>query len=324
LVWFQFIICVAILLIAGQKLARYSHILSIRTKLGGLWIGLILVSAITSVPETVAACAATALFNNPDLAISTLYGGNTFNLALIAVMDIIYAKRPLLKMVGRRQMRVILGGVLLLGIAGLAIIFRPLSEISLGGIGVVSIVLLVLYSLMLYQQQRSAQPDTDDGNDYLEYTLRSLTLKFSGAAVVVILAGFWLAYIGNRIVEETALPSSFVGNLFLGVSTSAPEMIVSLAALRIGAIELAVANLTGSVLYRSAIIILPDLFYPHDPVLSVVSSGDLVIIGAAILMSLIVIGGLRWPGPRKALGVASWYSPFLLAIYFGTFYLLLI
>ena len=320
MVWAQFIICIVILFLAGGRLAKYAHILSVRTKLGGLWIGLILTATITSIPETVAAASAAGLFNNPDLALSTLYGGNTFNLALIAVMDVLYVKRPLLMMIGRRQIRLLLGGVLLLGISGAAILMGPEADWIIGPVAIVSVVMISLYLVMLYQQRKGAQPDEEDGNDYLEYTLRSLGLRLAGAAAAVVLAGIWLAYVGDRIAAETTLSSSFVGSLFLGVSTSAPEMIVSLVALRMGALELAVANLTGSILYRSAAIILPDLFYPGGSIFSAVSSNNLLIIAAALIMSLLIIMGQRWPGGRKLFYVASWYAPLILAVYFGSLY----
>ena len=323
MIWLQFIACVVILLVAGERLAKFSHILSVRTKLGGLWIGIVFVATITSIPETVAAASAAGLFHNADLALSTLYGGNTFNLAMVAVMDIFYAKRPLLKMVSRRQIKLLFSGLLLLAVSGAAIILRPPAGFMLGPVGIFSLVMLLLYLVMLYQQQKSAQPDEPDGHDYLEYTMKSLSLRLAGAAAAVVVAGIWLSYVGERIATETTLTSSFTGSLFLGISTSAPEMIVSLAALRIGAIEMAVANLVGSVMYRSAVIILPDLFYSDGPILSAVSSNNLIIIAAALIMSILVIAGIRWPGKRKSFYVASWYAPLILAVYFGSFYLLL-
>jgi Ca2+/Na+ antiporter len=41
-----------------------------------------------------------------------------------------------------------------------------------------------------------------------------------------------------------------VGNLFLAISTSLPEVVVSLAAVRLGALDLAVGNVLGSNLFN--------------------------------------------------------------------------
>jgi cation:H+ antiporter len=283
-----------------------------------------LTATITSMPETVAAASAAGLLNNPDLALSTLYGGNTFNLALIAVMDIMYWKQPLLKVISHRHIKLLLGGVLLLVITGAAIFLGPEADWIIGPVAMISLLLLSMYIFVLYQQHKSPQLDEEaDGNSYLEYTLRRLGLRLAGAAAAVVLAGIWLSYVGDRIAAETTLSSSFTGSLFLGISTSAPEMIVSFTALRIGARELAVANLTGSILYRSAAIVLPDLFYPGRSIFAAASTSNLIIVFAAVIMSLLVIAGLRWPGQRKAFVIAGWYTPFLLAIYFGSLYLLL-
>jgi cation:H+ antiporter len=73
MIWIQLAICFAILIYAGARLTKYADTLAQKTKLGGLWIGLVLVATITSIPETIASASAAGIFNDDDLALSTLW-----------------------------------------------------------------------------------------------------------------------------------------------------------------------------------------------------------------------------------------------------------
>lgn len=46
-----FIVCAAIIFIAGRKLSHYGDLLAELTGMGKAWIGLILMAAVTSLPE---------------------------------------------------------------------------------------------------------------------------------------------------------------------------------------------------------------------------------------------------------------------------------
>ncbi|MEL7561804.1 hypothetical protein [Dehalogenimonas sp. 4OHTPN] len=313
MIWIQLAICFAILLYAGARLTKYADTLAKKTKLGGLWIGLVLVATITSIPETIAAASATAIFNDDDLALSTLYGGNTFNLLMIGVMDLLNQKLPLLKAVSRRQVFILFSGIILLSVSGIAIVMGSTAAILLGTVSLTSIFLLLLYFVLLYYQQKTAtKEETQDG--YLPLAWRSFILKLILASSAVVIAGIWLSYVGEQISIITGLSSSFVGALVLGITTSAPEVIVSLIALRIGAVDLAVANMAGSIMYRASIIIVPDIF-GGGAILTSVSGDNLVLIAAAVIMALVAIIGINYPGRKQLGGLFSWYTPVIIGIY---------
>jgi cation:H+ antiporter len=313
MIWIQLAICFAILIYAGARLTKYADTLAQKTKLGGLWIGLVLVATITSIPETIASASAAGIFNDDDLALSTLYGGNTFNLLMIGVMDLLNQKLPLLKAVNRRQVFILFSGIILLTVSGIAIVMGSRAAILLGTISLTSIFLLLLYFVLLhYQQTTATKEETQDG--YLPSVWRSFIFKLILASSAVVIAGVWLSYIGEQISIITGFSSSFVGALVLGITTSAPEVIVSLTALRIGAIDLAVANMAGSIMYRASIIVVPDIF-GSGSILTSVSGDNLVLIAAAIIMALVAIIGINYPGRKQLRGLFSWYTPVIIGIY---------
>jgi cation:H+ antiporter len=294
---------------------------------GGLWIGLVLLAAITSVPELVTGVSSAALVGLPDLAIGTLFGSCLFNLTLIALLDILFRQGPILSQARLRHTASAGVGILLIGIAAISIwVGERLSGFALGWVGIPGIIILILYLVAMRQMfrfERSHPIQLETASPkYAQIPLGTTYLRFTLAAIAVIGAGIWVSFVGDEIAEITGWGASFVGSLFLAISTSMPELVVTIAALRLGAIDMAVADILGSNMFNIAIIFAVDLFYTQGPVLSSGSSAHLLTAAVATVMSLIVILGLRFRQKRKTFSFMSWYTPALIGLYiFGVYFL---
>ncbi len=86
MVWLKFAACLAIILFSGTKLAHYGDAIAEKTGMGRIWVGLILLSAVTSMPELVTGVSAAALVKLPDLAVGNLLGSCLFNLMILDVL----------------------------------------------------------------------------------------------------------------------------------------------------------------------------------------------------------------------------------------------
>ena len=173
----------------------------------------------------------------------------------------------------------------------------------------------------LERKRQSALPQAEPLL-YSDVPVRVVYFKFALAAIAVISAGIWLSFIGREIVKTTGWDASFVGSLFLAITTSMPELVVTVAAVRLGAIDMAVADILGSNMFNIAIIALVDLFYTQGPILSSVSSTHLITAVVVIVMSLLVIVGLRFRQKRKTFIIISWYGPLLIGLYIFSAYAL--
>ena len=49
--WIIFLISAAVIVVAAIQLAKYGDVIAIRTRLGGMFIDLILMASVTSLPE---------------------------------------------------------------------------------------------------------------------------------------------------------------------------------------------------------------------------------------------------------------------------------
>lgn len=325
MVWLKFAGSLVIILFAGTKLARYGDVLAEKTRLGQIWIGLVLLAFITSVPELSTGIGAVTLVSDkalaPDLAIGTIMGSCIFNILIVAWMDVIYRREPILSKASPNHMISALMGIILIGLAALSIFGGDrISGLALGWLGVPSIVVIVVYFIGLRWTLRSARdiqtasPQASH-EQYRDIGMREVWTKFILAGGAVIGSGIWLALIGEEIANTTGLEASFVGTLFLAVSTSMPEIALTTAAIRLGAVDMAVADVVGANMINIAKIFIIDIFYTDGSILSSVSKPQITTAIVAIGMSLVVLVGLRFRQRRKTFIFISWYGVVLIALY---------
>lgn len=320
-VWVKFILCVLIIFFSGRAIARYGDIIARKSGLGGVWIGVILLALVTSLPELFTGISAVTLVGAPDLTIGNLFGANSFNLLNLALLDIAYHNGSLLRAVGSgHRLTGWLSMALVLVAAVSIFISSRFSALGIGWIGWYTPIIILLYLVFMWKifrsEQRQPSPQASDQRaepDYGEITLGRVYLYFAIAAAFIIGAGTWLAIIGGEIAAITGWGQSFVGSLLLGFTTTLPEIIVSFAAMRMGAVDMAVANMIGSNLFNMTVIPIDDLFYLQGPVLASVSESHLITALVVILMTGIFMAGLRFR-PKRFLRL-SWCNVALIALF---------
>jgi cation:H+ antiporter len=231
----------------------------------------------------------------------------------LAVIDVLYKKGPILHLMGNGIILATILSMLLITAAATSI-FLAHGVFSLnvfGIVGIFSIILFVLYLIAQYilysystRQQRTSSEAGVVVPVYSSTSLKRTVTYIILSALAIVGAGIWLGFIGDQIAETTGFKASFVGTLFLAISTTAPEMVVSISAARLGALEMAAANVIGSNLFNIGFIIfLNDLVFSEGPILKYVSRGHILTALFALMMSSIVIIGIVF---RPKTWMKSW------------------
>lgn len=170
-------------------------------------------------------------------------------------------------------------------------------------------------SLYRYEQAQVSEYVEDRAERYPEMRLKQAVQGYAMASVAVVAAGIWLPFIAKDLAVAMAWEQSFVGTLFVAAVTSAPEVVVTVAALRIGAVDLAIGNLFGSNLFNIAIIAIDDLAYLPGPLLADVSLTHAASAFSAMMMSGLAVVGLVLRPASRVFRSISWISLLLLVIY---------
>jgi cation:H+ antiporter len=314
----KFAFCAAVIGTAGFVLTQSADRIGQATGLSGGWVGAALLATVTSLPELASGISAVTVVNAPNLAVGNALGACVFNLVFLVVVDAVQREQPIYRHASAAHLLSAAFGVVMLGLVALGLVMAGNAP-ALLHVGSYSPLLLALYLLALRsvhaheQAMRGAIVATPAGE--VAPSLAREWLRFGAAAAVVLAAGSWLPWFADDLAAAMGWSRSFVGTLFMAFATTLPEIAVTLSALRLRALDMAIGNLLGSNLFNVTILAIDDAAYLRGPLLAnaaPVHAGTAV--AASVMSGLVMIGLILRPQGR-VLRLASWVSVALLAIY---------
>jgi cation:H+ antiporter len=274
-------------------------------------------ATVTSLPELVTGLSAVMIATAPDLAVGDALGSCVFNLAILAVADLVHRKRSFYADASRVHVVSAAFGIGLLAMAGIGIATRGYTASwSVAHVSAFSLALIVAYVVAMRTvfraEQRSARPPVPMAT---AKGLRQALGGYALAAIVIVVAGIWLPLVGVQLARIMGRSDSFVGTLFIALATSTPELATTLAAVRMGAIDLALGNILGSNLFDLLIVAMDDIAYIPGSIFLGVSSVHVMSVLCAALMNVAVIVALLRRPAGRVLRTTSWAGVALAALW---------
>jgi cation:H+ antiporter len=145
-VWLQFLASAALIVFAATQLAKYGDAIAMRTRLGGMFVGVLLLAGATSLPEVLTTINSIAQ-GIPNLAAGNLLGSNIFNMFMLAILDMANHKRRILRKAARKHA---LSGSLTVFLIGLVVFFMLARlEWKVGWVGIDSLLIMLAYVLAI-------------------------------------------------------------------------------------------------------------------------------------------------------------------------------
>ncbi len=332
MIWIEFIICAGLIIWTASLLSKYGDVLADKTGLGRAWVGAILIAGVTSLPELASGISAVAWLDQPNLAAGAVLGSCLFNLALIAMMDLAYQPGRILAKTHDGHILSSGLGILLLGMVAVGVLVgAQYSGVGIPGFSLLSLLILIIYAIggrLISTVEQARQTEVLDqesqAGDYAHISTRKAWLVFIFSAIAVVGLGIWLSFIGDRIATTTGLSASFVGSLFLATSTSLPEIASSLAAIRIGAIDMAIANVLGSNLFNIAILSVYDMVDGRANFwASLTNANGFTAVMAMMMTGVVIVSLMVRMSPKRPTRI-SWDGFALIVMYLGAMVMLYI
>ncbi len=315
---FQFAACAVLIARAGYVLSRSADALAETHGWGRGWVGLALLATVTSLPELASGISAVAFVDAPNLAVGNALGACVLNLLFLVVVDALQRQQPMYREASATHLLSAGFGVVMLGFVALSLLTGTRAPAVLH-VGIYSPVLLALYLLALkgvHAHERQAMAaGTATRTPAPAGQTRCEWRRFGLAALVVLAAGSWLPEVADRLATDWGLSRSFVGTVLMAIVTTLPEIAVTLGALRLGALDMAIGNLLGSNLFNILILAVDDAFYVRGPLLADAASVHVGTAVTAMVMTGLVIIGLVMRPQGRTLRVVSWVSVGLAATY---------
>jgi cation:H+ antiporter len=291
MVWLEFLVSAALIVYAAMQLAKYGDVIAIRTRMGGVFIGVLLLAGATSLPEVLTTIS--SLYQGvPNLAAGNLLGSNMFNMFVLAILDLVHYKHRLLR---KAAMKHALSGSLAVLMIGLVVFFILAKvEVQIGWVGLDSGLVLLGYGVAIALIQGQAKQlgiSTAEAIPEGVPSLKKGLIGFGLAAGALVIVTPWMVNASARIADITGLGATFIGTTLVAVVTSLPELVTTLAAVRIGADDMAIGNLFGSNLFNMFALGLTDVFYFQGRFLSIIDPSFLLVGMLGLLMTAMGLVG---------------------------------
>jgi cation:H+ antiporter len=288
-----FVASSGLVVLAAIQMAKYGDVIAIKTGLGRLFIGTVLLAAATSLPELLTNIVAVRQ-GLPNLAAGNLMGSSIFNMAIIAILDIANQQARLLRRIAVTHALTASLGIVMLGLVALFILVRFDAGVLWLGFDSLSLVGVFIAGIYVIRRQgrvsgASMAPEPTE----TPTSLLKAGILFALSTALLWLASPHLVSSSNSLAVSTGVGASFFGTSALAIVTSLPELISSLVAVRMGAYDLAIGNLFGSNMFNIMTLGVVDAFYTDGFFLSAIDPVfALAAIIALLLMALALIGNL--------------------------------
>ncbi len=310
----------------GIKMTKTARDLAQSTGLGEALMGAVFIGASTSLSGITTSVSAAAS-GYAELAVSNGLGGIAAQTAFLALADIAY-RRANLEHAAASAENLFMSSFLLtlLAIHALAL---SVPTISLFGVHPATIVLIIVYvfgvhllahthetPMWLPRKTKDTSSESEEKSHHHGRHLWKLWIRFTCYGTIVALAGWSLAQLAIPLGEKAGLPHGIVGGIFTAVSTSIPELVVAITAVRMGALNLAVGDIIGGNAFDTLFIAASDIAYREGPIYADLSSTEQFWLANSMLMTSVLLMGLIYR-ERHGPGNIGLESVVLLVLYFG-------
>ncbi|WEJ63707.1 sodium:calcium antiporter [Thiomicrorhabdus lithotrophica] len=326
-----FIGAALVIVMAGTKLTRLADTLADQTGLGEALFGVLLLAGATSLPDFAATLSA-SMDSRPDLAMSNVMGSMAVNLVFLGIADIVYRKANLEHAAASTVNLTLAGLLIALLTLPLLAVFTP--SITFFNIHPITPVIIAAYLFGLHLVLRSEskpmwfprqtfQTVADEPIQQHYESLSAVWLGFIIMALFTGIAGWFLMEAAKEIADQTGMSETLVGGLFTALATSTPELVTTIAAIRIGALTLAVSNIFGTNCFNILVVAAADAGYSEGSIYHDMAPMQMTWGLVAILMTaILLLGMLR----RQTYGIGriGFESALILGVYFSALSLVVV
>lgn len=290
-----------VLVAAGSRFTRLVDQLADRLGIGEAIAGAVLLGATTSIPGLIVTGLA-AYEGHAALAVSNALGGIAAQTMFLALADLTYRRANLEH--AAASLPNLIQTMMLVALVSVVLVATTVPDPLVLGIHPLSLALPIVYGYGLVLTKRARvdpmwhplettetrrdEPDADE----VGRSARALLLPFLGLGMVVVACGFAVGTAGIGLAEKSGLSGTVVGALITSVVTSLPELVTVLAAVRRGALTLAIGDIIGGNCFDVLFLTVADGALPEGSLYGAVGSSTVFLLGLTLAMTSFLAAGL--------------------------------
>ncbi len=251
---------VAVVLLSN-KASVYVDLIDKKTHLSGAFIGGVMLSAITSLPELFTSLSSTLGLGEAGLSMGNILGSNLFNLLILAVLIILFFKDYSKNRIARGHFAVSVFVVLIYG--AMLLNYLNIFNLEVITVNLTSIVIIALYifGIRFLSGENTGGDEEVEDTSGSDLTIKQIIPRFILVAVGIVAISIVITFVTDELSEQLNLGKGLAGALFLGIATSLPELASTVSLFRLKNYNIAIGNILGSNLFNFTILSLTDIFY---------------------------------------------------------------
>ena len=309
----EYIVVASLVVFCSIKASKYIDLLDKTTKLSGAFLGGVLLSAVTSLPELFTSISAVSLLSKPSLCIGNILGSDLFNITVLSLAALCCIKRFSKAHISKGNILVTVF-VLLIYIALLLNMFNILNfEIATVNIVSIAVVLLYAFGVRYLASDNSGSSKEDEE---VKLSTKQIVVRFTLSSVAIVILSILMTYITDDLATKYNIGAGLAGAIFLGVATSLPEVSSTIALIRMRNFNIAVGNIVGSNLFNFLILCVADILCFGQ---SVYDYSDAKVVGllefglfATVAALPMLYSRKKWVKTTTAIAAVACYIAFLL------------
>ncbi|MBQ5322006.1 MAG: cation transporter [Oscillospiraceae bacterium] len=286
MIYVLYLVVAALVTFMSIKASEYVDMLDKTTSLSGAFLGGILLSAVTSLPELFTSISSTLMLDQPGLCIGNILGSNIFNYAMLSFFILTavakFAKCDLSKIHFIVAVSVVAMGLL--------IVCNKYGFLAfdIGNVSVTSVLIILLYVLTVWiMYKMGGTSETEDDGEPVTLSRKQILTRFTIVSVGIVVFSVILTYITDELSVRLNLGKTVAGALFLGVATSLPETASTFTLFKIKNYDIAVGNIVGSCLFNFTILSVADFFYRGGGIYTIADTSTMNLIIFASVASVL-------------------------------------
>jgi len=271
------------------------------TGVGEAIAGGILLGAATSLGGTVTSVS-TAYAGATDLAIGNAIGGIAVQTAFLGIADLAHRRANLEH--AAASIENLLQAALLVSMLSIPLVASGVPAVTVFGVDLFSFVILGFYVFAnwlvlqakkapMWFPQKSRETQDEAAEQQEEgANIPRLLAGFLPLALLCGGAGYLLGETGVVLSDRTGISQTAVGGVMTSVMTSVPELVTSVAAVRRGALNLAVGGIIGGNVFDVLFLVLGDVAYREGSLYHAFTDTHRFAVAISIWMTGILLLGL--------------------------------
>ena len=292
--WMWFIPAAFFTILGSIKMVKYAELIIQKTKLGGAFVGFVLVSIISCLPELLTEISQ-GVIGKPATGLSDDIGANAFSTFMLAISLLIFAKFIFSMKISNWIKTTIL--ISLFISFSITIILATGFDYQIGekgfiAIGIVPIILLLIYLITVvfsYKYRNQTEEIVVVVNNNL--TIKTIIFKFICYSILLVFSSLFLNWIMDAIQLTYSIDEKSSGGIMLSIATALPEAIALFLFMKKGYFEAAIGSIIGAHIFNWSCIFWGDIAYNQEAIIlnSFVDSVWMIALMVTIELSLLFI-----------------------------------